>query len=64
LSHYTSPRGLHFFQTGSYYVAQSDFKIKIILLQPLECWDYRCSQPRLGFEPYFKLRLLGRLVFK
>jgi hypothetical protein len=39
-------------QTGSYYVAQTDLKLIILLLQPLEgCWDYRCDDTYLvSFE--------------
>jgi hypothetical protein len=31
-----------FFESGSYYVAQVVLKLKILLPQSLECWDYMC----------------------
>jgi hypothetical protein len=33
------------FKTGSHYVAQADLELMILLLQPSECWDYRCEPP-------------------
>jgi hypothetical protein len=34
------------FETGSCYVAQAGLKLEI--LQPPECWDYRHAPPRLA----------------
>jgi hypothetical protein len=31
-----------FLETGSLCVVQADFKLKILLPHPPECWDYRC----------------------
>jgi hypothetical protein len=36
---------LFVFKTGSHYVVQTDLKLKILLPQPPECWDYRCAPP-------------------
>lgn len=32
--------------TGSCYVAQAGLRHAILLLQPLEHWDYECASPR------------------
>jgi hypothetical protein len=32
-----------FSETGSYYIAQDGIKLKILLLQLPEHWDYRCA---------------------
>jgi hypothetical protein len=34
-----------FLETESHYVAQAGFELKILLLQPPKCWDYRCVPP-------------------
>jgi hypothetical protein len=44
-----------FFEIGSYYVAQVDFKLVIFLPQPLKCWNSKCAPP----TPRFYSRLIG-----
>jgi hypothetical protein len=34
-----------FFETGSCYVVQADFELKIFLPQPPKRWDYNCAPP-------------------
>jgi hypothetical protein len=38
---------------GSLYVAQAGLKFLILLLQPPECWDYRCVSPWLAYIQHF-----------
>jgi hypothetical protein len=33
-----------FFETGSYYVAQSGLGLVVLLTPPPACWDYGCVQ--------------------
>jgi hypothetical protein len=34
-----------FLERGTCYVAQAGIKLNIFLLQPPDCWDYRCASP-------------------
>jgi hypothetical protein len=41
-----------FVETGSCCAAQAGLKLKIPLLQPPKCWDYRCAPPLPAFPVY------------
>jgi hypothetical protein len=36
---------LGFLETGSHYVTQAGLRLKILLPQPPQCWDYKCVPP-------------------
>jgi hypothetical protein len=37
-----------FFEAGSLHVDQAGLEVLILLPQPSECWDYRCTPPHLA----------------
>jgi hypothetical protein len=42
-----------FFEIGSHCVAQADSELRILLLQPAYCWDYRWAPPHLVPSAFF-----------
>jgi hypothetical protein len=53
-----------FSETGSHYVSLTGLKLMFLLLQPLECWDFRCVPPHLA-ELYIIIFLMmqNRSIF-
>jgi hypothetical protein len=43
-------------QTGASCIVQAGLELAIFLLQPSECWDYRCVPPCLAVACTFKRR--------
>jgi hypothetical protein len=41
---------LHFLGGWSFYIAQSDLKLMVFLLQSPNCWDYRCAPGSFSYH--------------